>query len=162
MELAQTTILADLSWLVIASRWLHIASVLTVVGGSIFICLVLYPAIRTALDDTVRESLRAQVLRRWARVVHVAITLIIISGIYNTVVVFPQHPGQPLYHALYGVKVILALVVFFIATAVLGRSPAFASLRRRGRLWITLNVVLALIVVLISNVLKNLPPAIAG
>ena len=99
------------------------------------------------------------IVRRWTKVLHACIALILLSGLYNTIVQFPRHRGQPLYHSLWGIKVILALVLFFIAIAVLGKSAAFERMRQKRPLWMSVNIGLAAVIVLISNILKNMPPS---
>ena len=55
------------------------------------------------------------------------------------------------YHALFGVKLLAAICVLFLASALVGRSEAFAAWRAKPAKWLTLSVVLALVVVLISG-----------
>lgn len=148
--------MAEMEIPVIVSRWLHLAAVITAIGGTVFLRMVLHPSAASSLAPETHDALRAAVVRRWARVVHVCILFIILSGIYNAIVMFPKHSGQPLYHALFGVKVLLALVLFFIAIAVTGRNPAFAVIRARGPMWMAVNIALAAVIVLISNILKNI------
>ena len=52
---------------------------------------------------------------------------------------------------------ITALLVFTLAIGLTGRSEAFAPLRRNRRLWLAVNLALAVVVVLISGVLRNIP-----
>lgn len=149
--------LAEMSVPVIVSRWVHLVAVIVAVGGIFFLRVVLHPAASKTLAPDAHDALRPAVIRRWARVVHTCIALIILSGLYNAVVQFPQHAGQPMYHGIFGLKMVLALVLFFNAIALTGRSPAFASMRQRSSTWMAVNIALAAVIVLISNLLKNLP-----
>lgn len=153
--------LADIPFDAVISRWVHISAVIVAIGGTAFLRLVLHPTVQTALNDETRAALKSALVHRWARFVHVAILFIILSGTYNAVVMFPQHKpveGEPpLYHILFGVKMMLALGLFFIAIAVTGRSKAFAGMRNRMVRWTAINLVIAGAIVLISNVLKNIP-----
>lgn len=153
--------LADLSVPVIVSRWFHLAAVIVAVGGTVFIRFVLHPSIKEALPDETGRPLRELLLRRWARAAHIAILFIILSGIYNLTVQLPRHQpseGGLLYHLLLGPKLLLALVLFFIAIAITGQSRVFEGMRKRRPMWLTVNVAIAAVIVLISNVLKNIPP----
>ncbi len=154
--------LAEMEVPVIVSRWFHLVAVITAIGGTVFLRMVLHPSATSSLSPESHETLRAVLVRRWARVVHVCILFIILSGIYNAIVMFPKHSGQPLYHAVFGVKVLLALVLFFIATAVTGRNPAFAAVRAKGPMWMAVNIVLAAVIVLLSNILKDIPSSPPG
>lgn len=143
--------------LVVASRWIHIASVIVAIGGTVFIRLILHPASTQVLPGETRQQFIAALLARWGKVLHACIGLILLTGIYNTIVQFPRHKGQPAYHGIYGIKVLLALVLFFIASALVGRSPAFEKFRTNRPMWMMVNIALAAVIVLLSNVLKNLP-----
>jgi arginine exporter protein ArgO len=86
---------------------------------------------------------------------------LIVSGVYNFVARIkspafdPEYKG--LYHALFGTKVLLALVIFFLASALTGRSEALAKIRQNAKFWLTVNAVLAVLVVCISGVLRFIP-----
>jgi hypothetical protein len=53
--------------------------------------------------------------------------------------------------------VILALVIFFLASALTGRAAALARFRQNAKFWLSVNVTLAVIVVCISGVLRFVP-----
>lgn len=153
--------LAEIPVDAVISRWIHISAVIVAVGGTAFLRLVLHPTVQTALSDDTRATLKAPLIRRWARFVHVAILFIILSGTYNAVLMFPKHKpveGEPpLYHILFGVKLMLALALFFVAIAVTGRSKAFEGMRNQMAKWTAINLAIAGAIVLISNILKNIP-----
>ncbi len=151
--------LSDTSLLVIASRWIHLASVIVAVGGTVFMRLIVHPTASQVLPPEVGSQFGPTLVRRWSRALHTCIALILITGIYNTVVQFPLHKGQPIYHSLWGVKVILALFLFFIAIAIMGKSPAFEGLRKKRPMWMGVNIALAAVIVLLSNLLRYIPPS---
>lgn len=70
------------------------------------------------------------------------------------------------YHVLFGVKFLLSLVVFFIASALVGRSPALAAIRKNARVWLTVNLMLVVAVICIAGVMRvardTLPPERPG
>jgi hypothetical protein len=85
-----------------------------------------------------------------------AILFLLASGLYN----FVQKNNQglrPAYHMLFGIKFLLAFAIFFLASVLTGRSPAFAKMRANARFWLSLNMTLAIIVVCISGVLRAIP-----
>ena len=92
----------------------------------------------------------------WKRIVHSGIALFILTGALNyyRVIAKGTHKGDPLYHALLGTKIILALVIFFIASLLVGRSPAFEGVRRNAPRWLLVNLLLAAIIVAISGFLR--------
>jgi uncharacterized membrane protein len=141
----------------IVSRWFHLAAVIVAIGGTVFARLVLHHAARLSLPEREHSALITAIVARWSRVLHICIAIILLTGIYNAVVMLGRHQGQPVYHSLLGVKILLALILFFFAIAITGRSPAFAGLREHRAKWMTVNIVLAGVIVLLSNVLKFLP-----
>ena len=149
-----------LELLALVSRWLHILAAMAAVGGTIFIRFALQPTLATLPEPerrTLHESLRA----RWSKVVMAAIALLLLSGLYNFIVIArglsktdALSSIKPMYHALFGVKFLLALGIFFIASALVGRSAAFEKVRANARLWATVNIVLAVILVCLSGFMR--------
>src|SRR5882724_415257 len=139
--------MADLA-LFTTTRVLHIASAIILVGGTFFIRFVLLPAATANLSDDVHAKLRGAITTTWKKIVHLGIALFIITGgiNYYRVIAAGSHKGDALYHALLGTKIILALVVFFIASAMVGRSAAFEGMRRSAPKWMLVNLVLAAVI----------------
>jgi hypothetical protein len=142
-----------MQWLDIVSRIVHVGTAITLVGGSAFMLLVLMPSTIELAEDA-RGKLSAAVTGRWKRFVHAGVLLFLASGFYNYFQAIPNHKGDGLYHGLVGTKIILALGVFFIAAALVGRSPALAGIRENRVKWLKLLVFLAAIIVCISGFLK--------
>lgn len=148
----------QLDWLGIGFRWLHILSAITAVGGTIFMRMALMPSV-VVLSDEQHQALREQVRSRWVKFVMAAILFLIVSGIYNFAVKLRtiDRAYIALYHGLFSFKVLLALIVFFLASALTGRSPAFAQIRQNAKLWLSVNMALAITIVCISGVLRFIP-----
>ncbi len=147
----------DLELIPVLSRWLHVGAAIAAIGGMFFMRAVLMPSAEAALSDDAQTALRDQVLARWKKVVHASIGLLIVSGVYNYIRAFTLHADQPLYHALAGTKIILAVMVFVLAMGLVGRSDAFAALRKNRKKWTTITLTLGVLVVLLGGVLRNLP-----
>src|SRR4051812_15760525 len=121
----------------VISRWLHVSTAIALLGGTIFVRWILVPAAER-LSPAEHDQLRADVATRWRKLLMAGIGLFLITGFYNYLVVaVPRHKGDGLYHGLMGTKIILAFVLFFLASVLAGRSPAFESLRRNRRTWLT-------------------------
>src|SRR5262249_3406376 len=90
--------------------------------------------------------------------------LLLLTGFYNYLVVtMPNHKGDSLYHMLIGIKILLALAVFFLASVLVGRAPAFEKLRQHRKTWLGVVILLAaLIVVILGFVKLRQPPAPPG
>ena len=147
----------DLFPMDVVSRFVHVAVAIVMVGGTVFMRFILMPAARE-LPDSEHDQLRQRLMTRWKRVVHGGIGLLLLSGMYNYMQQIPAHQGDGLYHALVGTKMLLALAVFFIASALVGRSPAFEKMRQNRVQWMGLIVLLSALIVGISSFVKVRSP----
>ena len=143
------------------SRFTHVFTAIALVGGSCFMAFVLGPAARQTLTDEAHDQLRVGVVARWKKFVHGGIALFLASGIYNYVNLIPDHKGDKIWHMLVGTKILIALVIFFLASALVGRSKTFDGLRKNRAKWLTVIVLLSAIVVGMSSFAKvrGLQPA---
>ncbi len=148
---------ACMDYLALVLRWVHLLSAVTLVGGAIFSFLVLRPWLES-LPEEERLSVRRQLRGRWAAVVFVGIGLLLVTGLVNIMRINAQLPAdlRKTYHPLLGVKVLVALAVFFLASALAGRSEAFQKLRAHWGRTLGLVVLLGVMVVLISGYLRLL------
>lgn len=133
----------------VLSRWVHVGTAIVLLGGSIFQRFVLMPAARE-LPDAEHEALRGRIMGRWKVIVMAGITLLLITGFYNYLSV--KH--EPRYHMFMGIKILLAFGVFFLASALTGRSAGLAGIRRNAGLWLGVLIVLAAATVAIGGYLK--------
>lgn len=145
----------------LVSRWLHVLAAITAVGGTIFIRFALLPALAT-LPEEQRRSLHDTLRQRWSKAVMASIFFLLASGIYNFIMINrglgagseAMREMKSLYHMLFGAKFLLGLGIFFIASALVGRSAAFDKLRANAKQWATINVVLAVILVCLSGYMR--------
>lgn len=137
----------------IVSRIVHVGTAITLVGGMVFTLFVLIPS-ASRLGQDAHDLLAAEVKGRWKRFVHIGLLLFIVSGFYNYFQAMPLHKGDGPYHGLVGTKMILAIVIFFIASALVGRSAKLQSMRDNKVFWLRLAVLLAAVIVAISGYVK--------
>ena len=142
-------------------RWIHVGSAIVLVGGLIFYRLVFVPVASKVLSDEELEKLREPLMRRWKMYIHPSILLFLISGFYNYLVVTRGlHEGQGLYHALFGMKFLLALCVFALAIIMTSTMTWSEKLRKNRALW-SILVLLAVAVALIGGYMKVMPQTTA-
>ena len=137
----------------IVSRIIHVATAITLVGGSVFTLFVLLPSAKE-LPNSAHDRLATAVTGRWKRFVHLGVALFLMSGLYNYARAVPLHRGDGLYHALLGIKMLMALCIFFLAAALVGRSESLNVVRRHKETWLKILVLLAAIIVGISGFVK--------
>jgi uncharacterized membrane protein len=91
-------------------RWLHISSAVTLIGGMIFGRWVMTRAAESLSPET-RNTFLDRAAAAYQPIVFTAMGALLISGMYN-ILTIPGH--RPLYHALLGVKLLLAMHVFAV------------------------------------------------
>lgn len=143
----------------LVARWFHVGAVIILVGGTVFMRFVLHPSATAALSSDAHAALRDKIIGRWKFFVHTLIGLLLISGLYTMIVKIKSMP--PLWHALFGVKFLLAMAIFFIASVLVGRSAGMAKVREQRPFWLVVVIVMATIVVLISSVMRFISPKAA-
>lgn len=138
------------------TRIAHVYAAIVLGGGTVFVRFVLLPAASAVLSDELHAQLRARIVETWKKIVHTGIALLLISGFTNffRVMADGSHKGDRLYHPLIGTKILLALAVFFIASALVGKSAKFEPIRRNAKMWLTVIVLLTAAIVCISGFLK--------
>jgi uncharacterized membrane protein len=116
-------------------RWIHVISAISLLGGMILARVALVPAGQSAL------------LGRYRQVVLASIAGLVLSGLYNLL----AKPGVPPgYHAVFGIKVLLALHIFSVGW--LATSPS-APDSKRAR-WLTGIVISGIILAGLSSYLR--------
>ena len=107
-------------------RWLHIASVATLVGGMLYGWMVLVPAADVLAEDA-RKSLTARAAALYRPLVFGAIGALLISGAYN----LATNPGHHTrYYILLSIKLLLVAHVFAVGILLVTKNP-----EHRGRLF---------------------------
>lgn len=123
-------------------RWLHIASVVTLLGGIIFWRLVLA---RVGLEDA-RGGVMEKAAAAFRPLVFFSVGGIVASGVVNLLAA-PGH--TKLWHAMFGVKLLLALHVFAVSFLIVQPNHP-----RRTRL-ATGTMISGLVILLISAWLRR-------
>ncbi len=152
-----------LDYLNLGLRLLHLFAAFTAVGGAIFIRFALLPALAET-ESGVRADIHAKVRPRWAKIVGIAIGLLLISGLVNYIMFVRTFKTwddawkdvyASTYHMLFGIKFALALVMFFLASALSGKAAGLQKIRDNARFWLNVNLVLAIVLVLVSGVMRQ-------
>lgn len=144
--------------LAVVSRFVHVATAIVLVGGAAFLRLILMPAADSTLTPEAHGQLRTGLLSRWRLFVHMGIALLLLSGLYNywriAQTISASGVKDSAYHAILGTKMILAFVIFFLASVLIGRSDKFATWRAHSKRWLVLYLILAAVIVAMSSYLR--------
>lgn len=126
-------------------RWLHIASVATLVGGLIYGWLVMVPA-SGVLPAEARKAFTARAAALYRPLVFGAIAVLLVSGAYN----LATNPGHHVrYYILLSLKLLLVAHVFAVGIVLVTRNP-----EHRGRLFAG-AAISGLAIILISAYLRH-------
>ncbi|MGA2594962.1 MAG: hypothetical protein ABSH32_34120 [Bryobacteraceae bacterium] len=129
----------------ILMRWLHIASVATLIGGMLYGWLVMVPA-AGALAADARKALTDRTAALYRPLVFGAIAALLVSGGYNLL----TNPGHnTLYYLMLTIKLLLVAHVFAVGIVLVTKNP-----EHRGRLFAG-AAISGLIVILISAYLRR-------
>jgi uncharacterized membrane protein len=140
-------------WVDVISRIVHVSTAIVLVGGSVFNLFIVLPVVRESSADA-SQSLVGSLTARWKSFVHLGVVLFLVTGFYNYFRAMPLHRGDGLYHALVGVKILLALFVFFVASALVGRSAGLEKIRQQRAFWLRILVLVSAVIVGISGFVK--------
>lgn len=135
-------------------RWSHVLPAVLLAGGTWYMALALRPVV-SDLEDAQQAAFKEALRRRWSRYVMLCSGLLLLSGLVVLVrMAITYEFPQGYYHAVGGIKFLLALVVFFIASLLTGRSENAQKFRESEGKWLKLNAVLALTIVLMGGLLR--------
>jgi uncharacterized membrane protein len=144
--------------LTLLARWLHILSATLAVGVPIYVRFVLMPAAEGTLDEEKHTRLREAIVKKWRIIVHLLIVVFLATGFYTYLGVarWRKLPtaAATLYHILLGIKILAALAMFTISSALAGSSTLFAPMREKAKFWLLVLVLLGLLIIGISGVLR--------
>jgi uncharacterized membrane protein len=154
--------MTGVSILLLALRWLHILGGITLMGGALFQRLALMPS-AAELPDDAHNQLKEALRGRWSKVVMAMSSVLLMSGMASYVVTTVNFqfdkgelPGK-LYHMLFGIKFLLGLIVLGLAAMLSGRSSAAQRMRANAANWLTINLLLATLVVMIGGFMRYAP-----
>lgn len=137
-------------------RYMHILGAIMLMGGTIFMRFGLAPVV-TTLNESTRTELHEKVRSRWSKFVMLASALLLISGIANLGLASRYEIERPFgmsYHMIVGIKFLLALPIFLFASFLAGRTDTAKKFQANARMWMNVNLVLALVMVLIGGLLR--------
>lgn len=146
-------------------RWAHVLAAIVAMGGLVFARFALLPAL-SELDAPTRDRVHERIRRHWLPWVIGAITLLLASGLTNFLLFNARVKGEEWaggqwmretnYHALFGAKFLMSLVVFYLASALVGRGAGTQWVRNDRAKWLSVTIGLTLGVVLLSGWMRQL------
>ncbi|MBI1368997.1 MAG: hypothetical protein GC162_10130 [Planctomycetes bacterium] len=133
----------------LAARFLHLLSMAALIGGTLFMLAAMLPAMKL-LDDSLKQSIIALARKRFMRIAHPAIALLILTGAwqwYRNVEIY--RASNKALQGVLGMKVLIAMVIFGLIFA-----GAFGVLKGCPRKWAKITLALAIVVVILAAVVR--------
>jgi uncharacterized membrane protein len=132
-------------------RWLHVIPAMIMVGGVFFLRFSL---LESGNGQPSLLDSRDEVRRRWVKWVMLSTLLLLVSGLYNSAMKEMNFDVSPLYRGLLTVKILLALIVFYLSAVLAGRSERAKRFRQQEKRWLNILLLLMILVVMIGSCLK--------
>ena len=146
-----------LFWVMLLSRICHILGAIILVGGLFYIWTIISPVNAppgTAPVDQFFGGPRG----KWAKWVGIATALLLITGLFNYVMLIKQHERlASSYHMIAGMKMLAGIAVFLLAALLAGRTAAAEALRQKWRQWLAICLVLSIVTVVLGSWLRTYP-----
>jgi len=132
--------------LAVLMRWIHITSVVTLIGGFIFARFAVAPALATMAEPE-RGTIGNKVVGNFRPLLYTVLATVLGSGLYNylTKASYPTH-----YHMWIGIKFLFVLHIF--AVSVLYTIPQAEEVKRVR--WLSGMVGSGLVIIAISAYLR--------
>lgn len=135
----------------ILMRFFHIVAAVLAVGGAFFMLVGVPLGLKLIDDPAKRDEVLLRLRRAFKMTVHPAILFLLISGVYNTIRLWPTYKlNMGRHHMFWGPHLILGSIVIAISLWLL----AGKSLRNNHRKWLKINVALMLVTILLASALR--------
>ena len=148
-------------------QWIHVGSVVLLIGGFFFLRVILLPSAKV-LPDNQQPKLLEAAFRRFRVVIWSALLTILFSGVYNFIAFLrstgslSQDPATELtqdpstYILVLGIKLFIVFIIFTFGVLLTFPYPVFAPIQKRPAPWLNLTLILGLIVIFLSALLRRL------
>ena len=147
----------SLFWVLLLSRICHILGAIVLVGGLFYIWGIISPVSAPPGTSPV-DQLFGGPRAKWAKWVGIATALLLITGLYNYVMVIKQHERMASsYHMIAGMKMLVGIAVFLFAALLAGKTKAADTLRQKWRTWLTVCLLLSIATIAFGSWLRTYP-----
>ncbi len=142
-------------------QWVHVGSVVLMIGGFFFFRVVLIPIANRFPEP---KNIILSALRRFSRVVWITLLTVLISGVYNfisflrTARVTAQETevDYSLYILILGIKFFIVFLIYTVAVVLTFPYPVFEGFQKKPTPWLNIIIVLGLIIIFLSSFLRRL------
>jgi uncharacterized membrane protein len=142
-------------WTLLLSRILHILGAIVLVGGVFYIRTIISPTSAPPGMGPV-DQLFGGPRATWAKWVGIATALLILTGLFNYIMIAKQHEKMASsYHMIAGLKMLAAIAVFLLAALLAGRTSFADALRQKWGTWLNVCLVIGIVTVVLGSFLRT-------
>jgi uncharacterized membrane protein len=134
-------------------QWVHVMAAVIGIGGMAFMLLILVPSVKV-LSPEQRQALSKAVAIRFRWATWSAMTMLLLSGLYNIRSYYWRVPWDRAWKLL-TLKIVLSFALFGIVVGLSVPLRLFERLQTRRRMWLLVAFILGVVVVLISAYLRR-------
>jgi len=133
-------------------RFLHIGSIVVLIGGAVYGSLVLNPVLN-ALPEETRASASTGAQNRFRNMVYLLLLFILGSGTYN-LLTGPHHSST--WQMIFGIKMLAVLHIFATAVLWAGSPHGDVIINGKGKRRLAGMAISGIIVIFLSAILRSL------
>lgn len=143
-------------------QWVHVGSVVLLIGGFFFLRIVLIPIANRQTEPT---TLISSALRRFSGVVWCTLLTVLFSGVYNLISFFRTARATAadsiasdysLYILILAVKFFIVFLIYTLAIILTFPYPVFEVFQKKPSPWLNLIIGLGLIIIFLSAYLRRM------
>ena len=147
-------------------QWLHVGSVVLMIGGFFFLRVILLPATKP-LRQPEKSQVTESAFRRFRPVIWIGLITILASGIYNYVdflnsareqtrTAFETSPDYSVYILILGVKLFIVFLIFTLGIVLTFPYTVFSPFQKRPTTWLNITICLGIVVLFLSAFLRRM------
>lgn len=144
-------------FVLLTSRVLHVLSSIILLGGIFYLLAVVAPRVVAAGTHGDADAWFGGNRAAWAKWVGITTALLLVTGLFNFISIVKANEIARSYHMLGGMKILVALVIFFLAAILAGKTTLAESFREQMPKWLQLTMFVGIVIVIIGSVMRSYP-----
>jgi len=142
-------------FLLLASRVLHVLGSVVLLGGIFYLLAVVAPRVAARGGRPDADAWFGGNRAAWAKWVGIATVVLLVTGLFNFITIVKTNQIATSYHMLGALKILVALVIFFFAAILAGKTGLAERFREKMKLWLTVTMCVGLVIVIIGSVMRS-------
>jgi uncharacterized membrane protein len=144
-------------FLLLASRVLHVLGSIILLGGMFYLLMIVAPRVGASGSRPHADAWFGGNRAVWAKWVGIATVVLLVTGLFNFYSIVTTNQIAKSYHMLGALKILVALVIFFFAAILAGKTALAERFREKLRFWLAVTMLVGLVIVAIGSVMRSYP-----